>query len=313
MTDKIAAFPHRRSPPLGAVVRHSERTFSVGAVVPHLDYALYAPMLNSFQDVMTQAGHTVVVVCGGFDPAGAARRVKLLVVRGADAILSVGRLDERAVIDLLQRRNLPVVTTYSHAPDAVFPSIGFDSAEAVRQVMAHMWRLGHRECVMLTGPPSNNDRQIARVNAFSGFLAQGGIDPTGRVVRSVYAPTPGAQALQAIRRERPATTCVVCDSDIMALGVMAECRRLGIAVPGALSVTGFDDIPCAAITDPPLTTIALPGAEMGRLAAESLLRALGGDRTTGPVLLDSSLVLRASTGRPRQRWPTGAPAVTLLS
>jgi LacI family transcriptional regulator len=99
----------------------------------------------------------------------------------------------------------------------------------------------------------------------------------------------------------------------MAVGVLAECRRLGIAVPGALSVTGFDDIACAAITDPPLTTIALPTVEMGRIAAESLLREMGGDRTACPVLLESRLVLRASTGRPRLPLPPYMPVAKVRS
>jgi LacI family transcriptional regulator len=241
----------------------------------------------------------VIVLSVGFDTAAATEPVRLLIERGAQAILFVGRIDAPALIDFLRRRNVPVVTTYSHVPDGAFPSIGFDNADAMRQVMAHLLHLGHREFMLLSGPRTNNDRQMARVGAFDDVLAAAGIDPAGRVIECVYSLSRGAEALRAIRCERPETTCVVCSSDILAAGVLAECRRLGIAVPDALSVTGFDDLDFASITDPPLTTIAVPAVDMGRTAAESLLRALGGDRTIGPVLLESRLVLRASTGRPR--------------
>ena len=71
-------------------------------------------------------------------------------------------------------------------------------------------------------------------------------------------------------------TAIVCGNDILAFGALTEAREMGVAVPGQLSVTGFDDVDLASHVAPPLTTMRVPSAEMGRLAAEYLLARLAG-------------------------------------
>jgi len=98
--------------------------------------------------------------------------------------------------------------------------------------------------------------------------------------------------------EAPDTTALVCSSDVFAFSALAECRRAGRRVPEDLSVTGFDDLDFAAQLDPPLTTVAVPAVEMGQRCAEALVHALERDRPIAPLRLDTTLVVRASTGRP---------------
>ncbi len=87
----------------------------------------------------------------------------------------------------------------------------------------------------------------------------------------------------------------MCQSDQLALGVLAAVRAMGLAVPGDVSIAGFDDIEAARTTDPPLTTIGQPLRERGRLAGTLLLKALAGGRSRN-VRLPAELVLRDSTG-----------------
>jgi LacI family transcriptional regulator len=93
-------------------------------------------------------------------------------------------------------------------------------------------------------------------------------------------------------------TAVICTNDVLAIGALFECRALGVAVPQALSVTGFDDLDLAMHMDPGLTTVHVPAGEIGRRAADLVLARI--DRTEVPerVELAANLILRASTGRP---------------
>jgi LacI family transcriptional regulator len=106
--------------------------------------------------------------------------------------------------------------------------------------------------------------------------------------------------MREIHSSFPETTAVVCNSDVLAFGAIAECRRLGLRVPGDITITGFDDQDMAALTDPPLTTVAVPALEMGIRSAEALLHAVGGKARIGSARLDTNLIIRASSGPPRQ-------------
>ena len=286
------------TPHPGARMLRSRKSFIVAAVIPTLDYAIFATLVNTFQDVMARAGHLVVVLAVGFDAENVAEKTRLLVERGAEALMFVGQINDPLLMTYLARHQLPVVSTYTFEPEAAFPSIGFDNAAAVRQTMSHLVQLGHREIMFLSGPQLNNDRQLARIREFNRFLKQEGIDPSGRVIECEYTFGRGADALRQIRNERPETTCVMCSSDVLAIGVLHESRRLKLRIPEDLSVTGFDDISFSAIADPSLTTVAVPTSEMGRLSAEALLRKLTSGEPVRSALLDTSLIVRDSTGRP---------------
>jgi DNA-binding LacI/PurR family transcriptional regulator len=94
--------------------------------------------------------------------------------------------------------------------------------------------------------------------------------------------------------ERP--TAVVVANDMMALGVMQECRARGLRIPQELSLIGFDDIAFAELTDPPLTTVCLPRRELGRRAVEALMLTIEGAERQGIELhVTTRLVVRAST------------------
>jgi DNA-binding LacI/PurR family transcriptional regulator len=104
---------------------------------------------------------------------------------------------------------------------------------------------------------------------------------------------------ELLGRDRPPTAVLVM-SDMLAAGVLRWAAERGLDVPGQLSVIGFDDVPFARTTDPPLTTVSQPTEEKGRLAARTLLDALESGRTLEPTrrVLPAELVVRGSTGPP---------------
>jgi LacI family transcriptional regulator len=276
-----------------------QRTHIVGAVIPTLDHAIYARLVNAFQAQMSASGYTVVVLAVGFDNTHVAASIKQVVERGAEALMIVGSIEDDELRHFLKTKRTPVVQTYSYASERDHPAVGFDNAAAMRAVIDHLLKLGHRHLAMLAGPTRGNDRQIARVGAFHAALAQAGIE-AGPVIEKRYTFQHGIDALGEIRADHPRTTAIVCSSDILAFGVLHACRGAGLSVPDDMSVTGFDDLDFAALLDPPLTTIAIGADEMGRIAGERIVVALEGGPAEG-LCLPTRLVLRASTAGPRAR------------
>ena len=97
----------------------------------------------------------------------------------------------------------------------------------------------------------------------------------------------------------PDITAILCFSDQLAIGAAQACARLGLDVPGDISLVGFDDVPRASTWEPPLTTIRQPMVDKGRAAAELLLEQIDGGAAPRRVELPIELVVRASSGPPR--------------
>ncbi|HEX2646190.1 MAG TPA: substrate-binding domain-containing protein, partial [Candidatus Dormibacteraeota bacterium] len=105
------------------------------------------------------------------------------------------------------------------------------------------------------------------------------------------------RAFESLSRHRPRATAVLAMSDMTAIGAMSAAQAAGLTVPDDLSVVGFDDVPAAAWTNPPLTTVRQPIIEKGRLAAALLIQRMGGQAVESPAPLSTTLVIRNSTAR----------------
>jgi len=289
------------SPNPAAKALRLQKSFIIGAVIPSLDYSMFARMTHAFEEQLTAAGYSVFVVTNGFDNRNMLDAVKKIVERGAEALLLVGKIEDPRLRSYLEETQIPCVTTYSYNEDPIVPSIGFDNYAATKQAVEFLIRLGHRNMAMVAGPLQGNDRQQARMRGFEETMRAHGLNDGIHIIEKSYgaAMMQGADAMRQIYYEFPGVTAVVCNADVFALSAIAECRRLGLRVPEDISVVGFDDDEYTTIFSPALTTIAVPAAEMGRHAARSLIGALTAGRRVMSARLDTQLVVRESTSVPR--------------
>jgi LacI family transcriptional regulator len=190
-----------------------------------------------------------------------------------------------------------VICTYSYFDDKAFPFIGFDNYLSTKQLIEYLLGLGHRHMAMLTGPMKGNDRQQARYHAFTDALKDYKTDCTHAMYESAegYTIEFGDKTLRRIRLERPEVTAVICNSDVIAFGVLSACKKLGIDVPREMSVVGYDNLEFAEYLEPPLTTLAIPASEMGLRSAEALIANLKNGTEIKPLLLGTQLMIRQSS------------------
>ncbi len=230
-----------------------------------------------------------------------------------DALLTVGVGPGTGVADLLRRRHMPFVTIDGAESDSTV-NVGIDDEAAAWLLMDHLLGLGHRRIAILALRPEVSiepeerfslvrDRRLA---GFGRALAKAGLDLESpgisvvSVVGSIEGGAEAARTIMAAEGERP--TAILAMSDAAALGTLDACHALGIAVPGELSVAGFDDIPLAVLSEPPLTTVHQPGREKGSSAASLALAILEGREATH-IRFPASLVVRGSTASPRSPGP----------
>ncbi len=273
------------------------KPFLIAAVMPTLDASLYGRMTRVFQEHLKRLGHLVVFATAGFDNFLAAEEGRRLVDRGVDALVFVGQIEDAEFAKDLKSRRIPAVSTFTFADDSPLPTIGYDNAEAIRQVMNHALSLGHRDFCFLCGPLRGNDRQKTRVATFNAVLAERGLD--GRVFECEFTMSRGIDATRAILREEPQTTAIICSSDILAFGAISECRRAGRRVPDDMTIIGFGDHEFLSGLEPALTTIAEPHRAMGERCAEALIKALETRSEPRSILLPTNLILRRSSAAVR--------------
>ncbi|MDQ2707908.1 MAG: LacI family DNA-binding transcriptional regulator [Actinomycetota bacterium] len=220
------------------------------------------------------------------------------------------------------RRPLPIVVADQPMNTPGVDRVGVDDRGGMRGLTEHLVELGHRRigvvCMRLSNTPHEGFADVERQRgaAFGvqrerlaglcdGFTAAG-VDwaEVPVVERHQHTADAGAAAADELLTVHPSLTAVVCTSDILALGVLRLAAERGWAVPGALSVTGFDGIPEARAAG--LTTVAQPIREKGRTAGELLLER--GERTeTRSVVLPTELLVGTTTrpARTADRWFSG--------
>lgn len=167
-------------------------------------------------------------------------------------------------------------------------------ADGMRQAAGHLLELGHRDLVHLAADVDSWTFEVrAAALAAAVSVVPGARLRTRRCALGVAEAQAAVTALLTAPGERP--TALVCDDDLLAAGACKAARRLGVRVPGELSVTGFDDLTLATAVEPELTTVTLPAEEFGARGMAALLTAVDGG-TPADEELPVTLTVRGSTG-----------------
>jgi LacI family transcriptional regulator len=176
-----------------------------------------------------------------------------------------------------------------------------DYANGIRQAVDHVIDLGHKRVGFITGPLDLHSARTRRQAFLDGLRARG-IKPDPKLVREgTHTADGGQQAMTALLKQAKRPSAVVCSNDWTAIGALHAIDAAGLHVPDDMSVVGFDDIPLASYTSPPLTSVRMSAGDVGSTAFDALFRLIGGDRLEGDVYqVPTQLVVRESTARPRR-------------
>lgn len=171
--------------------------------------------------------------------------------------------------------------------------VDMDNVRGARMATEHLIASGRRRIATIAGPAD----MVAGIDRLTGWreaLEAAGM-PTDAVVHGDFTMPGGAEAMRQLRAEHPDVDAVFAASDLMAAGALAEVRAQGLRTPDDVAVFGFDDIPQAAATEPPLSTVHHPVEGMAERAGAMLVEMLADpERVPEPVLFEPTLVIRGS-------------------
>jgi LacI family transcriptional regulator len=290
----------------------SQRSNMVGVLIPTLDYALYARMVGAASSAFSDAGISTLIATYNYDLDTEVREARLLLERGAEALMLVGDNHRLDLNDMLDQFAVPCACTYVFNPRSTHATIGFDNADAAAKLARHLVHLGHRDIGVISGLTKDNDRTSGRLDGIRSELLRHGLDLRGSMVtESTYSISDGRKAC-ALLLGRNATkpTAIICSNDVLAFGALVECQALGLKVPDDISIVGFDNLEFSIHSNPPLTTIDVPAEDMGIAAADYILGRLSGEHVSPHNPVKVELILRqssapAAVARPETESATG--------
>jgi len=273
----------------------------IDLVFNDLDSPWAVEIIRGVEDTAHSAGVGTVVSAIHRRTTSARQWLQNMRARATDGVILVTSDLESPIGAELRRLDVPtVVIDPAGVPAMEVPTIGATNWAGGLSATEHLLALGHRRIGFIAGP-----RRLlcsrARLDGYRAGLEAAGIDLVEELVRpGDFYTESGYEGGNVLLDLPDPPTAIFAASDQMAFGVYEAVRRHGRRVPDDVSVVGFDDLPEARWASPPLTTVRQPLAEMGILAARTVLRLAQGEQVESPrVELATTLVVRDSTAVPK--------------
>jgi DNA-binding LacI/PurR family transcriptional regulator len=289
-----AARRYKYRPSYFARSLQARRSFTIGVMVPEVSEGYSASVMSGLEDHLLQEGYFYFVVSHRHRADLIDEYPRLFLERSVDGMIAV---DTPWTLSL----SIPVVTVSGHNPVKGVTNIVLDHAHAAELALHHLSQLGHRRIAFIKGQEFSSDT-VVRWNNIERIAYTLGLSICPALVAQLEgdspSPQPGYQATKKLLGARKPFTALFAFNDVSAMGAILALREANLRVPADVSVVGFDDIQSAAYQNPGLTTVRQPMREMGRIAAEVLLRRIRqpeSDSRQAEITVEPRLIVRGST------------------
>ena len=273
----------------------AQRSFTIGVIVPEVSDGYSATVMSGVEEYLLQEGYFYFVASHRHRADLIDEYPRMFVERSVDGLIAV---------DTPWNLNLPVpvVTVSGHNDVKGVTNIVLNHQRAAEVALKHLFHLGHRRIAFMKGQEFSSDTEVRWTN-IERVARQLGLTINPRLVTQLEGDSPSPQlgylATKKLLASGETFSGLFAFNDISAMGAIRALHQLGWQVPEDVSVVGFDDIQSAAFQSPGLTTVRQPLREMGRAAAEILLKRINrpGSELHDKHIVEPELVIRETTAR----------------
>jgi LacI family transcriptional regulator len=291
-----AANDLRYVPHAGARSLITRRTDTVGVLLPDLHGEFFSELIRGMDTAARASGRHLLISSSHGSASEAAQAILTLQGRVDGLLVMSPHADTRLLAANLPEA-LPVVLMNTRIASAGYAALSVDNYGGATAMMRYLIDCGYSRIAFIGGPALNFDAD-ERLRGYRDALAaeRGG----GMILPGDFSEASGYKAGLELcaKSERP--DAIFAANDMMALGCLFALTGHGLRVPDDIALAGFDDVPIARFASPPLTTVRVRIADLGRLAFERLVAEIDGDAGKARVneQLACELVVRQSTGKP---------------
>lgn len=299
VVEEMGYFPSTQA---RALVSGRSRIF--GLIVSEITNPFFPEIVHVFEETAIQHNYEILVTSTVHDTERMKTAVRRMLEHRVEGVAVMTFGMEESLLDDLKLRNVPLVFVDVGPARPRVSNIRIDYLHGIRQAVQHLAALRHEKIAFITGPLTLKSAR-AREEAFVQAMNEIGKEPEPQwIVEGDHTLGGGQEAFTKLWGLKARPTAILCSNDMTAIGVMREGYEKKIPIPGELSVIGFDNIHLAQYILPPLTTVEMSQAQIGRLAFQALLSDV---RREAPnpkgteYILKTSFVLRDSTALNSQK------------
>jgi LacI family transcriptional regulator len=280
-------------------VQHS---MLVGVLIPFLDHPSYSRMAWSIERCLFNQGYHALICNAEENEAREQAYIEMLLRQRVEGIIIDTSARTFDGLIELQKNHVPIVLFDRVVNDIQCNQVFCDNSQGGYIGIQHLVELGHTR-IGVIATMAHTETMMRRVSGTRQAIDVfgGDSDPALLIQGDTQLFDMGYNAAKHLLQLTPPPTAIFALTDVTAVGVMHAAEEIGLRIPDDLSVVGYDDLPIASYTIPPLTTVAQPIMQMGETAAEVLLRHIeNADLAPERVVLPTHLVVRATTAPPRR-------------
>jgi LacI family transcriptional regulator len=278
----------------------TNRSYTIGVLIPDLTNPLFPPILRGIEDCLETAGYTPLIANTDNDPERELLDSQTMRARQVDGIIAATARRDHRLHDALIEAGTELVLVNRRQEEIPVSSATADDRMGMRLAVEHLLSLGHTRIAHLAGP-LDYSTGFDRYESFHKAMRAAGLEPDPELVlvAEAFTESEGARLCGQLVDDGRQFTAVAAANDLLALGCYDVFAERGVRCPEEVSVVGFNDMPFAARFQPPLTTIHIPHYEIGKAAAQLMLERLqDADSAPREIRLEPSLALRESTAPP---------------
>ncbi|VXC69814.1 LacI family transcription regulator [Burkholderia sp. 8Y] len=259
----------------------TNKSHLIALLLPTIATSIFTDMVQSLMTTLAPAGYQTLLGLTDYLPEREEQLVGTLLGRRPDAIVLTGTEHSPLTRERLRRTKVPIVEIWDLTDDPIDMLIGFSHEAVGIAVARHLLSKGYGRFAILT---ADDPRGMRRSTSLIDELKRHDMDDVPMQV--VPAPATLQTGREGFVRllDQGLPDVIVCSTDTLAQGILAEAAKRGIAIPRDVAVMGFGDLSTAAHVHPSLSTVRIDGASIGRLAAEALLGRLDAKQRAEPAL-----------------------------
>lgn len=271
----------------------ARRHGALGVVLPGLSGPYHSEVIAGFEQEAIRSRLSVLIL--GTHLLNEARDLVLDMADRVDGIAVLGGSIPDYVVDALLTRNCPVVQLAGR-PRAGMATIRVEGTAPVRELTRHLIVDHGYDRLAFVGARAGSPDASARWRGYRLAHEDAGLPLPDEAIAVAHDQPGGMIAAKTLFDGRTPPRAVVCVNDETALGILVSALSRGMSVPGDVAITGFDDVPVAALTAPSITTVRQPMRELGRRTVLALQCAIDGVPTLEDEVLSAQVVTRTSCG-----------------
>jgi len=280
----------------------SRKTKTLGVLLPNVSSLFAAEILNGIEDTAHESDHSVIVCNTDSNGIRTMKYLQVLNEKRVDGIIFTSEVLKKEYYDAMIEMNIPIVLISTASYRYPLPYVKVDDKHAAYSATEFLIKNGHERIAMISGTKDDPIAGVPRVEGYKQALRDYGlVVDEQRITYGIdFGYKTGMMGMEQIINEMQDISAVFAASDEIAIGALSVANKRGWKVPDDISIIGYDNLKVAEMSIPPLTTVAQPLYEMGKIATKMLFKMINTGQTVESRIIPHKIIERQSVKRIEQ-------------